>query len=216
MLGAVRLEDRPVDVGFLAPADRAGLAIVTLDVGAGQHPASERTGMRHGVAAGVEAAASPGVVGVPGVGVEHVQRPGSSRIIRPAAHDETGVGDIPSDGGVLGGEGDEVKAGLPLVADRELDRRRPTTTGGVGVRWRCDVGALDAGGVPARFACRSPSFDGDVEACGAGGDVQRRRVAGPVAEPTGVPLDVVVEGLVVSHPPNLPIAGGIPLASRFG
>ncbi len=215
VLGAVALEDGAVGVGFLAPADRTGLAIVAVDLGAGQDPASERASMRDGVAAGVEAAASPRVVGVPRVGVEDVQRPWSSGIVRSPPHDEARVGNVAPGWCAVGGERDEVESGLPVVVDRELDRRRPTAPGRVGVGWRCDERALDIGGAPAHLARTSPPFDRDVEACGAGGDVECDRVAGPVTEPTGVALDVVMEGLVVGHPPNLPIADDITFALRF-
>ena len=215
MLGAVTLEDRAVDVGLLAPPDRAGLAIVAVHLGATQDPASERAGVRDSVAAGVEAATAPRVVGMPGVRVEHVQRVGPSGIVRSTAHDEAGVGDVAACRRALRGERDEMETRLPVIVDRELDRRRPTAPGRVGVGGRFDERALDVGGAPTNLASCTPPFDRDVEACGAGGDVEGDRVAGPVAESTGVPLDVVVEGLVVSHPQNLAIAGDTPFALRF-
>ena len=131
VVGAVLLEDQPVGVGFLAPPNRPGLAVVAVDLGRHSMPAAERPRERHLVAAGVQLRAAPRVVGVPRVGSEHEQRRGVS--LRRGAHDEAGVADVSPGHGAVRGEGDEVEAGAPVGADRDLDRRRPRAAVGVGV-----------------------------------------------------------------------------------
>jgi hypothetical protein len=54
-------------------------------------------------------------------------------------------------------------------------------------------------GLPHRLADGAPAVHLDVEAVGGAGDVHRHLVAGPIAEPTAVPLDRVVPGDVVGH-----------------
>ena len=197
MLGSIPLEDRPIDVRFLSPAARPSLAIVTVDLWTTQHPARERTRMRHLVAARVEAAPTPRVVCMPGVGVEHVER--ACLIVRIAPHHEAGVGHVASGQRVMGGKCDEVKPRPPARGDRERDADRPSTPLRIGIGRCFEVRARNAGRTPHELAGCAPALDAHVVSSAACRDMQRDAITVPVAEPPAVPLDVVVERLVVGH-----------------
>jgi hypothetical protein len=201
VLGAIPLEDCAVDVRLLAPAHRSRLAVVAVDLLAHQESATEGASVGDAVPAGVEAAPAPGVVGVPGVGVEHVQRCG--RFGGVAADHERRMCDVPAGRCPVRSEGHEVEAGTPGRVDGELDADRPTATVRVGIGRRGDVFAGQTGRLPHQLAVRTPSLDPHVEASASRRHVNRDRLAVSVAQAPAVALDVVVERLVVAGLPRL-------------
>ncbi len=193
---AVLLVDLAVDIGLLAAVPGPGLAVVALGRLPVDHSSPERPAERDLLATGVQAAPTPRVVRVVGVGGDDEQ---VARALRPGAHDERGVARGPVGRCVVGGERHDVEPAAPLGRDVQLDAGRPAATMGVGIvgQWMSD--AVQRIRSPHLVSSRTPPLDPCAPRRGGAGGVDRQPLPRRVAERSAVALDGVVAGDLVGH-----------------